>query len=321
MKHKQIGTHAGMILANIFSSGTSIFVKGASSLFGTYLIGAIRYPVQGLIYLIIFPQARKRQSAPYYKQLMINSALMIVMVFAWLQAISRTQAIEVIVVALLTPVFVYIGSVVFLKERPNKRSILGTITALLGALILFAEPIYSSVGRVDGDISGSIYNLISAIAFAAQIVQSKNVLKHVSETAMLAHRSLIVGFVFILLSIFTDSYGVLSRLELEPVLYLAAFIIIPGVFGNMLFFRAIKKMKVEAVSSYMYIEPLIGVLLGYTLLGERFSVLGAIGAVTIVSGVVIAHPIHMHSLAHYRHPNAELKQLKERLRKHHLVSW
>ena len=296
-----------MALSLVASGGGTVFIKGASAEVAILVIGALRYLVMGVLYLPLMIRTAEYKTKEFVKAATINSVMQIIVVLTWIFAVDRLQAITAVIIFLLIPVLIYCGSIIILKEKPSTQALAGTIIALAGSLLLLAEPIFSGNESVEGDLTGVVLALLSAIASAAVVIHAKKVLKISTATTYLCYRSLLVGVVFAILATANNDWSSLLEINIESWMYLAGFVIIAGVIGNWLFYASLKHMKAEDSSSVSYIEPAVGVILGILLLGETFTILSLIGSIVIVIGVLAAHPIHIHRLTHFKHPHIHSK--------------
>lgn len=292
-----------MALSLIASGGGTVFIKGASAEVAILIIGALRYLVMGAAYLPLVLRAKRGQSKEFLKLVSINSVIQVLVVITWLLAVERLPAITTVIIMLLIPVLIYCGSVLILKERPSRKALLGTVVALGGSVLLLAEPLMSGEEKVEGDLLGVVFALLTAIFSAATVLHAKKVLMVANATTYLCYRSFFVGITFAILATISSDWMGLYDVGLESWLYLGGFVIVAGLIGNWLFYESLRHMKVEDSSSLSYIEPAVGIILGMLLLGETFTPLSLAGGIIIVVGVIIAHPIHLHRLIHFKHPH------------------
>jgi drug/metabolite transporter (DMT)-like permease len=97
---------------------------------------------------------------------------------------------------------------------------------------------------------------------------------------------LIAGFVLVTMGIF---FGESSRLGYDPrgLAALMYFIIFGSLLGYSSFIYALAKLPATKVSIYAYINPVIAVLLGWLVPGERFDRFVVLSTAVILFGVVL----------------------------------
>ena len=57
--------------------------------------------------------------------------------------------------------------------------------------------------------------------------------------------------------------------------------------GYALYFGSIKNLPAQTVALFSYIDPIIAVVLSFTLLGEAFSITSAVGVILVIGATVI----------------------------------
>jgi drug/metabolite transporter (DMT)-like permease len=68
-------------------------------------------------------------------------------------------------------------------------------------------------------------------------------------------------------------------------IYIALLAAVTVIAANVLFFNAARRIDAAPTAVAATIEPVVGALLGFTLLGQRLTALGALGLAMVVSGV------------------------------------
>ena len=97
---------------------------------------------------------------------------------------------------------------------------------------------------------------------------------------------LIAGTLQITLGLILGEQNFISYTE-EGLLSLAYLIVAGSIFGYGSYIYAIEHLPLSLVSTYAYVNPVIAVFLGWLVLNEKLDLLIVIGAVVIISGVVL----------------------------------
>lgn len=181
-----------------------------------------------------------------------------------------------------TPAFMTIFAWFILKERSTLQQGFSTVLATVGVLCIIG------VGKIDFSSQlGGISLLIAALTWALMSVLVKRVPSDYSQIAVITYSILAA---IILLTPF-----VLPRLhELDWVrighpkiwgglLYLG---LISTAGGFLLWNRGLQLLNVSGGGLFFFLQPLVGALLGWLLLGETIGAMFWIGAALILTGVL-----------------------------------
>jgi drug/metabolite transporter (DMT)-like permease len=185
------------------------------------------------------------------------------------------------------PIWVFVLSAAADRRwRLNLSLVLGFVLGLAGVGLLFRGHEVIS-GR--GMLSGSIAVLIGGLSWAAGIVYSRRS-RLSGHPMLLSALSLVSGGVMLLISglIFGETrHLAFSSISQRSIAGLAYMI----VFGSILAFTAynwlLERFSPTLVATHTYVNPIVAVLLGWWLAGERLSMSLGLAAVMIVGAVVL----------------------------------
>ncbi len=171
-------------------------------------------------------------------------------------------------------------------ERPTFPVFLGLLIGLSGIVLMFGDNI--------NDFSNSNYGWSVLLIFIANMgwsfgsvwVKRKN---QQSNTFMVAGLQMLSGGIFLFMASFLfDDYSTLRWTA--PALWSLVYLIIFGsVIAFACFSYAVKKLPITIVSLYAYINPIVAVLLGTFVLGEKFNLRIAIAMLVTVAGIYIVN--------------------------------
>lgn len=227
--------------------------------------------------------------------------------------LNRSQAINSALLGLLTPMFIYIGSIVFLKESFIPKTLLGAAVSLIGGVALVAVPAFE-----EGSFTlsqGDLFLLLAYVVLAATVLHTKQLYKDVTPHQILSYRMLFGSIVLISLSmLFGESLDV-GIVPWSGWLALVYSAVIVGGIGLMIFYAALKYMKAEESAALFYVDPLVAVVASAAVLGEQLGEGALIAGALIVCGVLISHPAHVHRMHYYHAPQHEENLLRRFLEK------
>jgi len=200
----------------------------------------------------------------------------------WFTSLRRTSVASSVLLVNTHPLFVAIGSVLFLRERIRRPLVAGVAVALLGGLVIGFADLRSGTQTVAGDllaVGGGLcfaaYVLIGrglqrTMAFVDYVAVSYGAAGVIVLCAAIAARQPLVGFQ-------PASYAYLILLALGPQLI-----------GHSTLNWALRHLSAPSVSALALGEPVGAAILAYAVFAEVPSWQGALGAVTILFGIFIS---------------------------------
>src|SRR5690606_33343264 len=109
-------------------------------------------------------------------------------------SIHYSNATQATLLTNLSPVWVGIGSAVFLHERPGKQFWIGTMLALSGMVILIGPDTFT---RMQFD-KGFVMAVVSGLLYASYMIVSKKALNRMNIVSFMTY-SMIVSSVYLLI--------------------------------------------------------------------------------------------------------------------------
>lgn len=174
------------------------------------------------------------------------------------------------------PVIVMILSPLIFKEKMTTAKLLGFLAVIIGMLCVNGQAF------TEGKISlGLIFGILSALMYVVMVVFNK---KATSITGLEnATCQLVISFltVAIFMSFKQGLFVDIVDGNLMPILILG--VVNTGV-GCYFYFSSIGRLPVQSVSILGYLEPLSALIFSTAILGEKLSLVQAIGAVLILGG-------------------------------------
>lgn len=267
------------------------------------LVASFRYLAVAVALLIFSKDLRVKKQAGYLRWVRTSTIFQLIAAITIFVAVEKTQALNVSLAYLLGPVFVYVGSVFLLSEPSSPRGLWGSLIALLGGFLLIGEPLLNGEAILGADIVANGLLVLGLLTHAIVIIHTKRLAKVASIDAGIAARFGIAGFVMLLIfmpQLAEVDFTAFSVRTWAVFLYL---VLINGAFALSLYYRSLVHMKVKDSASLLYIDPLVGSVLGMIILGETLSIIGAVAVVVIIAGIAIAHPAHSKRMHFYLDPH------------------
>lgn len=199
----------------------------------------------------------------------------------WNIAIQHSSATQATLLANLSPVWVGIGSFLFLKNKPAINFWIGTIVALLGMIILVGFEVFA---QLNFDMAFTLA-LLSGILYATYILMSKNILSQIEVLSfmsiVLVTSSLFLGLVSICTN--EDFTGFSNQAWL--VLFIEGAIC--QLTAWLLISYATQHLRATRVSLSLLGQAVLATFLAWIFLDEKMSWLRIIGTVFLLLGIRI----------------------------------
>lgn len=214
-------------------------------------------------------------------------------------ALQKTQSIIAPLIASSGPVILYAIALFFLNEKFSLRKISGMLIALGGVLVVVLAPLILNGTQIHHQ--EAVGNILMFIATICGVLYSLFV-KKLSQKIGLMQVSLITT----LAGTFTFLPFVFREIPLWSIADVTVkgwFAVLFGIFfvsigAYTLINYALLKISAPDVAIFAYLDPVVAIMIGWPLLGEKPDIFYAIGTVLIFGGIYIAerrihwHPFH-----------------------------
>ena len=186
----------------------------------------------------------------------------------------------------LAPIFVSIFSIIILKEKIEKITIIALFIAIFGMFFIFSTN--NKINFHNNDINGIILGIISALCYGLSVVIAKSVIKRLDFLVLMFYQGLFTSFFLIIGLLFRINFFQINK----NMLYI---IIIVGIthsfIAPILYLKGLEKIKAQFAGLLGYTEVVCSILLGIFFLKELPSFLTLIGGFLIVcsGGMVILY--------------------------------
>lgn len=199
----------------------------------------------------------------------------------WFESLEYTSVASSVVLVTLQPIFSFIGTYLFFKEKISIHAILSAVIAIVGSFIISWGDFKVSGMALFGDFLA----LAACAMVTAYLLFGQRVRKTHSLTAytFIVYSISTVTLLFYCLSI-GDPLGGYPSSDWAYFLLLA---IIPTLLGHSLFNWSIKWISTNVISISILFEPVGAIILAYLLIGETVMLSQVIGGSIIVLGILL----------------------------------
>ncbi|HDR6755524.1 DMT family transporter [Bacillus cereus group sp. MYBK249-1] len=281
------------ILVCIIFGTTFLTIKigieaGAPPLFSA----GIRFFLAGIILMIIFKLKRKEIMPHIFsKRIMYAGFCLTFMTFASLywseQYISSGLAA---VLSATGPMMILLIQAKRNREKLQKEQLVALVIALIGVIFVSLPGMHQQVSFIWS--IACIVLVIGELFYGIGSIRSKEILSDLSNVSPFLINGIQMfygGILLLIASIIVEqpNVTVLTSWSVQwPILYL---IFIGSIGGHGLYYWLLSKTNPIFPSTWLYVSPLIAIIVGYIILGEPLNPTMGMGACLILIGVFLAN--------------------------------
>lgn len=283
MGKKPINPYIPIIIGIISVSLSAIFVKLSSADSGIIAFYRMFFTVL-LMSPIFFYKYLHEIKLLTVKQWIFSTVAGIFLAFhfiLWFESLNYTSVASSTVLVTLQPIFAFVGTYIFFKEKVSLKGIIGALIAIGGsALIAWGD------FKISGDaLYGDILALIACALVTAYFLFGQEVRKSLSlmtYTMLVYSISTIVLFVYCVIK--EESFGPYPGEEWGLFILLA---IIPNLLGHNMFNWAIKYVSANVISVSILFEPIGAAILAFFIFNEHLSISQLVGGGIVIAGIML----------------------------------
>ena len=199
----------------------------------------------------------------------------------WFESLNYTSVASSTVLVTLQPLFAFIGTYFFFKEKLSVKTILSGIIAIIGSFLISWGDF-----KVNGSaLYGDLLALIACALITGYLLFGQDVRKRISlitYTMVVYSCSTVCLFFYVLIK--GESFGPYSSMTWIWFLLLA---IIPNLLGHTLFNWAVKWVSTNVISVSVLFEPIGAAILAYLVFNEKLIATQIIGGFIVIVGLLL----------------------------------
>jgi drug/metabolite transporter (DMT)-like permease len=277
-----------VIIQQIIASFTHLIAKGVTHDISPPLVLFYRSAIAAFIYVLWMLFTKKKLVLHDKKDIFIIFILGVLNIpinqFLFLESIKLTSPPNVALAYALTPGFVLVIAMLFLKEKATFLKIMGISIAIIGTVIVLFEKGFNFSSK---SFIGDLLALTAAFAWALYTVIGKNFSMKYGATYSTA-LSMITGFIlYIPIFIFLNiplAISTIIYINWLQILYLAIF---SSVLAYALWYYALKKRDASKISVFNNLQPILTTILSIFFLNYHLSAYFVVGGILIIIGIYI----------------------------------
>ena len=272
---------AEAIFINLIWASSFIFVKLALKALGAVTIGGRRYFIVFFILLRLFPRSKRRLglSRSVWLQLLIigfssytlaNSAMFWSLLYLPATTVSFLMG--------LNALLIFIGGVIWLKEFPNRKQLIGIFTTMVGTGMFFSN------GLQPGEPKGIILMCLALLCFTIFGILGRNTARSqtVDTLSLTAYPLAIGGGLLLLIAIPIEGIPDASIQTWGLVFWLAA---INTSLAYVLYNHSLQVLTAFEMNILLNLAPIGTAIMGWFFLNEHLTAIQFTGMIVVIVGV------------------------------------
>jgi len=290
--NKRTKAHIGLLATNLFFAINLSAVKylTGNKLAGPYGINVIRIGVCVILFWLLFFLAPVREKInkkdiPRFLWCALTALAINQMLF--MKGLSYTSAVHVALLFLITPILITFIAAWVLKEKVTALKIVGLLLGCTGAILLISSQENSAKGN--NILLGDLLVIGSALAYTFYFITVKPLMQ--TYDTMSVMRWIFTFGLIMILPFGWNEFARIAWQRYEFTDYLLMFlIVVPGTFLAYVFnVYGIKILGASIAGAYIYLQPILAVILASIFLKEELEPYKIIAAVLIFGGVYLVN--------------------------------
>ena len=205
----------------------------------------------------------------------------------WLQSngLQTSEAGTTAWIVATTPVFMALLGWFLLRETLGWTKISGILLAFIGVLVVVSKGNFASLSIGTFGAPGDVLILVSAVNWAVFSALSRRGLKSHHPSLMMFY---VMSFGWLFTSglfLTTDGFGEISDLTINGWMAVSFLGIFCSGLAYIAWYDALKALSTAQTGVFLYIEPLVAVVVAFFILGEAITLASLLGGAIIIFGV------------------------------------
>ncbi|MBU6262237.1 MAG: DMT family transporter [Bacteroidetes bacterium] len=283
--------HIAVLIANlIFGAGYAVIKTITPAYLAPYSLNVVRVVVSLILFwsLLLFKPSKAsidKKDIPLFVLCGITGVAINQIMFV--KGLSLTSAIHSSLLSLATPIFITIIALWLIKEKFSINKFMGLALGIGGAtLLVLVKDVQSSNSS---SLLGDMFVLINAVSYAFYMVIVRPLMEKYNALHVLRW-VFTFGAIFILPIALPDfiatDWSVFGTAQWVAL----AFVVLFVTFISYLFtVYGLQELGPSVTGAYIYTQPVFATIIAMVFAGEHFTMIKALAAVLIFSGVYLVN--------------------------------
>lgn len=286
-----------LIIANVIWGAAFPIYKLALTHIPPFTFVFLRFFISALI-LLPFTYKNLKVKGRDIITLILLSLTGITLTISFLNfGLKLSSSINAPIILSATPIFLIIGSFIFLKEKLKTKIIAGTLISFIGVLTIVLIPVFTK--GIDGSVTGNLFFVFAGFFSVTSSLLIKRIIANYN-TLTIAFWSFLIGslpLIPLVTNEFNQTHWVYN-LDTPTILGLLFAIVFATTIAHTINAFGIKYIAVSEIGIFSYVDPIATILVAVPLLHESLSTPYVIGSFLVFMGIIVAekrlnyHPFH-----------------------------
>ena len=201
------------------------------------------------------------------------------------EGLARTTVAHASLMVGTSPILLALGATLVGRERVDGRRYALLATSALGALLILMSSDDATRGPRAPTALGDALVFASLLAVVGWVLTSKRLMRH-HEPSTVTASVMIVGTAFLTVVVMTIKGLPPVRLTLGTWSALAAQGLLATTAATLLWNWGVSRVPTSQAGVFLNFEPVVGAILGVSVLNERLGWIGVVGGVLIIGAAV-----------------------------------
>lgn len=199
----------------------------------------------------------------------------------WFESLKYTSVASSVVLVSLQPIFAFLGTYFFFRERFSAGAVLSMMIAITGSVVIGWGDFQTGGGALYGDVLA----LLGGMMVTGYFLIGQSVRKRLTLTS---YTWLVYGMAAVALLIYNlPSPASLVGYDGNQWLVFLSLALIPTFLGHSLLNWSLKWVSTSKISMAVLLEPVGASILAYFLFGENLSWTQLLGGAVVIFGLMI----------------------------------
>jgi drug/metabolite transporter (DMT)-like permease len=274
----------GVTLAMVLWGSSFIALKLAIQSYDPFFVVFCRMIVASFCFLFLLRYCRgNRYQKGDFKYLLIMTLCEPCLYFVLeAMAIERTTASQAAMVTAMLPLMVALGARIFLREIVSRKTLFGFVVAIIGVCWLSLGGEASE--HAPDPMLGNFLEFLAMVFAAVYIIILKRLSARYNPLFLTALQAFIGSLFFLQFLGWRPLPNEFDAVAAVCIIYLGVFINI-GAYG--LYNFGISRIPASQVSAYVNLIPVFAIVLGWIILGERFTGYQYLASALVFAGILL----------------------------------
>lgn len=284
MEEPKVNPYAVLALGVLSVSASAIFVKLCSAPSGVIAFYRLFFTVLFMLPIFLKKQHIRELGSIRKTDWLFSTVAGILLAFhfiLWFESLNFTSVASSTVLVTLQPIFAFLGTFIFFKEKQSSKAMISGIIAVVGSIIISWGDL-----RISGTaLFGDFLALIACAFVTGYLLFGQTVRKRISLITY-------TFIVYFMSAVTLFIYALATREPLIPSrssdwIYFILLALFPNLLGHSLFNWSLKWLSASTISMAILFEPVGATILAYFLLNQNVVWTQILGGIIVIAGILL----------------------------------